>query len=114
MLRDERDWILRMISAAGATVAQLRGRLTGGGGGTAVEVVKAARAAQAELLGKDAGLLRAVDPATAAQILGGTERVPAWVDLLRVEADALRADGKNTEADALEQRATALEQRAKR
>lgn len=112
MLRDERDYILRMIAAAAATVARLRQRLAGGG--SAAEVVQASRAAQAELLGKDAALLRAIDPASAAQMLGGGDRLPAWVDLLRLEAEALRADGKTAEADSLEQRASTLEERAKR
>lgn len=114
MLRDERDYILRMIAAAAAAVARLRQRLTGGGAGSAAEVVHAARAAQTELLGKDASLLRAVDPASAAQMLGGVERLPAWVELLKLEADALRADGKTAEADALEQRARTLEARIRR
>ena len=105
MLRDERDWILRMIAAAAAAIARLREKLAGGG--SAAEVVDAARAAQGELLGKDAHLLRSLDPASAARMLG-KERIPAWADLLQLEADALRAAGKVDEAAALEQRVRAL------
>ncbi len=107
MIRDQRDYLLRMIAMAVATVARLRGRLTGGDGGSAAEVVKAARTAQAELLGKDGALLRMLDPASAAQMLGA-DRIPAWADLLQLEADALRADGKSDEAIAVEARANAL------
>jgi hypothetical protein len=106
-VRDERDFLLRMIAMAAATVARLRGRLTGGDGGSAAEVVQSARAAQAELLGRDGALLQKLDPASAAQMLG-PERILAWADLLQLEADALRAAGKADEARAVEIRALAL------
>ncbi len=106
-VRDERDYLLRMIAMAAATVARLRGRLTGGEGGIAAEVVTSARTAQAELLGRDGALLRMLDPTSAAQMLG-PERIPVWADLLQLEADALRADGKVDEANAVEARAKAL------
>jgi len=105
MLRDERDYILRMIAVAAAALARLRERLASGG--SAAEVVEAARAAQGELLGKDATLLRALDPASAARMLGA-DRVPAWTDLLQLEADALRAVGSADEAAAIDQRVSAL------
>ena len=105
MLRDERDYILRMIAVAAAALARLRERLASGG--SAAEVVEAARAAQGELLGKDATLLRALDPASAARMLG-SDRVPAWADLLQLEADALRAVGSADEAAAIDQRVSAL------
>lgn len=105
MLRDERDYILRMIAAAAAAVARLREKLAGGG--TPAEIVQAARAAQGELLGKDAALLRALDPDSAARMLG-TERIPAWADLLQLEADALRADARLDDAAAIESRAKTL------
>lgn len=105
MLRDQRDYILRMIAVAAAALARLREQLANGGMPT--EVVQAARAAQGELLGKDAALLRALDPATAARMLGA-DRIPVWADLLAVEADALRAAGKPDESAAIAARATAL------
>jgi hypothetical protein len=104
-VRDERDYILRMIAAAAAMVARLRGKLKDGG--RAEDVVAEARTAEGELLGEDSALLRAMDPATAARILG-PDRIPAWADLLLVEAQALRADGHDLEAIAIEARATAL------
>lgn len=102
MLRDERDYLLRLIAAVAATVARLRERLAGGA--APAEIVAEVRAAQGELLGKDAALLRAVDPASAARMLGRAERLTAWVDLLRIEADALRAAGHTDEAIRIEQR----------
>lgn len=106
MLRYERDYILRLIAAASAAVARLRERLTGGA--QPDEIVQAARAAQGELLGKDAGILRAVDPASAARLLGDTQRLAVWADLLRVEAEGHRRAGRSDEASALERRADAL------
>src|SRR5688572_4071846 len=106
MLRQERDFILRMIAAAAAAVARLRERLIGGA--QPDEIVQAARAAQGELLGKDFGMLRALDPSSAAHVVGDRERLAAWADLLRVEAEALRKAGRADEAVVLEQRANAL------
>lgn len=105
-VRDERDWILRMIAAAAAIVAKLRGQLAGGAS-EADAVVKAARSAQTELLGKDAPLLRALDPATAASVLDAG-RLMAWADLLQVEGDGWRLAGKLDEALEAEGRAGAL------
>ncbi len=111
MLRDERDYILHMIAAAAAAVARLREKLIGGG--APAEIVQAARAAQGELLGKDAALLRALDSATAARMLGAV-RLPAWADLLQVEADGWRLAGKLDEALGAEARADALRALAKK
>lgn len=109
MQRDERDYLLRMIAIAAAAVARLRERLRGGA--QPDEVIQAARAAQGELLGKDATLLRALDPASAAHALGDKDRLAAWAELLRVEAEAARAAGRAAEADALMQRAEQLSKR---
>ncbi len=111
MLRQERDYILRMIAAAAAAVARLRERLVGGA--QPDEIMQAARAAQGDLLGKDALLLRALDPASAAHALGDRDLVAAWADLLRVEAEALRSAGRDDEAIALEERVAAMESRIK-
>src|SRR5687768_445596 len=109
MLRDERDYIMRMIAAAAAAVAALRKRLVDGE--STKDIIDAARAAQGDLLGKDIVLLRGIDPVTAA-MMTGPERLAAWADLLDVEADALRADGRGAEADAAAQRAAAIRKRA--
>lgn len=106
MLRDERDYILRMIAAAAAAVARLRERLVGGA--QPDEIVQGARAAQTELLGKDASLLRALDPGTAAQLLADKKRLGVWADLLRVEAEAHRQAGRADEASTLERHAQEL------
>ena len=106
MLRDERDYLLRMIAAAVAAVARLRSRLLEDS--NAGDVVSDARLAQRELLGRDAGLLLMLDARSAAQMLRGDPRIEAWLDLLGVEADALRAAGRAQEADAVESRRAAM------
>src|SRR5688572_18759350 len=106
MLRRERDYILRQINQASIALARLRERLVGGA--QPDEIVQAARAAQGELLGNDAPMLRALDPASAAHVLGDKQVVALWADLLRIEADAHRKAGRTNEADALEQRADSL------
>lgn len=107
MLRSEREYMLRMIAAAAAMVARLRERLAACSV-VADEVLKDARAAQEELLGRDAGLLRALDPASAAQLIASTAFLEAWADLMRVEADALRAAGRQEEAAAVDARVQQL------
>lgn len=106
MLRDERDFILRLIAAAAAAVGRLRSRLAGGG--SPDEIVRDARAAQGELLGKDAQLLRMLDPASAAHALGDPARLKEWVELLRIEADAHRAAGRVDDAVMIETRIAGL------
>ena len=108
MQRDERDYILRLIAAAAAAVGRLRERLTSQA--QPAEVVREARAAQGELLGRDAMLLQAVDPASAASLLD-PKRLALWAELLRVEAAAHRQAGAEREAQALEARAVVLEKR---
>jgi hypothetical protein len=111
MLRYERDYIMRMIAAAAAAVARLRERLTGGA--PADDVVREARAAQTALLGKEASLLRALDPASAAHAIGDPERLEAWSALLCVEAEALRVTGDESGAEQTLKRASALSELAK-
>lgn len=106
MLRSERDYIMRMIALAAAAVARLRARLAGGT--PAAEIVKEARAAQGELLGRDLAIYRALDGASAAQLIGDQETMRAWADLLELEADALRASGELAEADRLDAVVAAL------
>jgi hypothetical protein len=101
------DYLLRMISQIAAAVARLRARLSGGA--TADELIPEIRSAERELLGPRGELLRAVDPATAAQLLGTSEAVRVWVDLLRLEAEVLRANGNVAGAEAIDRRATQLD-----
>lgn len=106
MLRDERDYLLRMIAAAAAMAARLRERLRDGA--PAAQVAGEARAAQTELLGRDATLLMMLDPRSAAQTLGDDKRLAQWIALMTVEAEALRAAGRDQDAVALEERAAAM------
>ena len=105
-IRDERDYILRMIAVAAAAVGRLRGLLTGGG--NPKDIAREAKTEQDKLLGKDANLLNALDAATAASFLANRDVLRVWVELIRVEADALRAAGETAEADARESRAREL------
>lgn len=105
MLRDERDYLLRMVAAAAAMVARLRSKLEDGG--SIDDVLMEARTAQTELLGRDAALLRMLDPRSAAQNLD-EKRLEQWIALLHVEADALRAAGRDQEAGAVESRLAAM------
>lgn len=101
------DYLLRMISQIAAAVARLRARL--GGGATADELIPEIRAAEGELLGPRAQLLRSVDAATAAQLLGTPEAVRVWTELLRLEANVLRASGDEAAAEHVEARVLQLE-----
>ena len=100
MLRSERDYILRMIALAAVAVARLREKLAAGA--RPGEIVDEARAAQGQLLGKDLAIYRALDGASAAQLIGDKETARAWADLLELESDALRAGGEHAEADRLD------------
>lgn len=102
------DYLLRMISQVAAAVARLRARL--GGGATAEEIIPEIRAAERELLGSRGELLRSVDAATAAQLLGTPEAVRLWSALLRLEADALSAGGDAARAEPIAMRASQLDQ----
>lgn len=106
MLRDERDYLLKMIAAAAAAVARLREKLVGGG--DPASIAAESREAQAALLGRDAGVLLMLDPRSAAQVLGDRQRLEQWRALLQVEADALRAAGQEPQARAVEARITAM------
>ena len=108
MLRSERDYIMRMIALAAAMVARLREKLAAGAKPAAI--AKEARVAQGQLLGKDLAIYRALDGASAAQLIGDKETVRAWADLLELEADALRSDGQAAEADHIDFLVAALRQ----
>jgi hypothetical protein len=105
-IRDERDYILRMIAVAAAAVARLRKMLLEGA--SATQIARDARSEQDKLLGKDANLLNALDAASAASFMANKEVLAVWTELIRVEAEALRDAGENEQADARERRAEAL------
>ena len=102
MLRDQRDYLMRMIEQAAAAVVRLRQRLFGGD--PAEEIVQEARAAQVELLGKDGPMLAMLDARSAAHVLGDPQRLEQWAALLAVEAEAHRKAGRTAEADSIERR----------
>lgn len=101
------DYLLRQLALVAEALRRLRARL--GGGASAEEVMPALRAAEGELLGARAPLLRALDPATAAGLLGSPEAVRLWSELLRLEAEAHRQAGAVAAAEAATARAAALE-----
>ena len=101
------DYLMRLIRQIAEVLRTLRGRLDGGD--SAAELLPEIRAAEDELLGGRAAMLRMLDPRTAAQIMGGSDAVRVWAGLLRLEADALRRDGQAGAASAVAARAAALE-----
>ena len=111
--RNQDDYVLRLIAQAAEALRRLRERLAGTPS-AAGEVVAAARAAQGELLGGEAGLLQHVDAETAAWMVRDAERVRLWAELLRVEAAAHRQGGAEDVAARLEARAALFEREAER
>ncbi|HEX2189064.1 MAG TPA: hypothetical protein VHG51_09225 [Longimicrobiaceae bacterium] len=107
MSPQQEDYLLRMIRLAFQVVQRLRARLLGGPA-EAEEVVREARDAQAQLLGPLAGTAALLDADTAVGLLRDRERLAAWAELLRVEAEAHRALGDDARAEALERRADAI------
>jgi len=109
MLTDRRDYLLRLIQQAGAAAARLRELLTGEAASTG-GVAREADEAIAALLGGGARaqLLERVDAETAVRLLGDAGRLQAWVDLLRVQADALSRDSP-ADGERVRTRAAALE-----
>jgi hypothetical protein len=91
---------MRMIVLAAEAVRRLRAKLRVGG--RPAEVIGEVRSAQSQLLGKDLAIYRALDGASAAQLIGDKETMLAWADLLELEAEALRADGDSAEAARIE------------
>lgn len=104
------DYIQRQIGLLAEAVRRLRGML---GGGASPEIVIAEiRAAEAELLGTKAPVVRVLDSATAARLLNSPEAVRLWSELLRLEADAYRQAGSATRAEAIDTRAAELSRAA--
>jgi hypothetical protein len=106
MSSQREDYLIRLLTQAAAALRRLRERLAGGA--AAGEIVREAEAAEGELLGRDAVMLRALDPATAAGLLGDPRRAALWGELLLVEATAQRQLGQAERAAALEARAKVL------
>lgn len=101
------DYILRMIRQAFDVLRRLRAKLLDDPS-AAEEVLRDAREAQAEFLGPSFGAMTMVDADTAVGLLRDRERLEAWAELLRLEAEAHRALGDAVRAEAVEQRAAAV------
>jgi hypothetical protein len=103
----QEDYILRMIRLSFQVVQRLRARLLGGPA-EADEVVREARDAQGELLGPMWEVIARVDADTAVGLIRDRERLEAWAELLRVEAEGLRLGGDEAGAAAAARRAEAI------
>jgi hypothetical protein len=101
------DYLLRMLQQAAEAIRRVRERLAGGA--PATELLPDVRAAEAELLGTQAGLLRMLDARTAAELLADARRMRLWAELLRAEADVHAGAGRPELVPALVQRATVLD-----
>ena len=109
MLTERRDYILRLIQQAGTAARRLRERLNGEAD-SATEVSNEADQEISALLGGAAmaPLIERVDANTAVQLVGDKERISAWIELLRVHADALAASGADADAQRVRERADAV------
>jgi len=105
----QEDYLVRLIRQAFDVLRRLRAKLMGDPL-AADEVVRGARDAQAELLGPLFGAMTLVDPDTAVGLMRERERLEAWVELMRLEADALRAAGDAAAADTAARRADAMQE----
>jgi hypothetical protein len=105
----QEDYLIRLIRQAFDVLRRLRAKLMGDPL-AADDVVRGAREAQAELLGPLFGAMTMVDPDTAVGLMRDRERLEAWVELMRLEADALRAAGDAAGADTVARRADAVQE----
>lgn len=101
------DYLVRLIKQAFDVLRRLRAKLMGDPL-AADEVVRGAREAQGELLGPLFGAMVMVDADTAVGLMRDRERLEAWVELMRLEADALRAGGDEAGAETVGRRADAV------
>lgn len=109
----QEDYLVRLIRQAFDVLRRLRAKLMDDPL-AADEVVRGARDAQAELLGPLFGAMTLVDPDTAVGLMRERERLEAWVELMRLEADGLRAGGDAGGADAVGRRADAIQEASER
>ncbi len=100
------DYILRLIQQVANALRRFRERL--GKGDSAEEVSRDVGAAVGTLLGPQRMLLERLDGWSAANLLGDSERVQLWSELLQLQSDLERAAGRDVSADTLAARAAAL------
>ena len=114
------DYLIRMLKEMSAILRRLRERLAGASGEEArapAELAAIGREtddAIAQLLGEKAGVLRMLDAATAARLVGRFETVTLWADFVRVQGEAARLTGDTAAAASLLARADALDDAARR
>jgi hypothetical protein len=85
------DYVLRQVRAIAAMLARISGLRIGG---EADQARKELEDAYALLLGSQGELIRRVDTATAAILLGSPERVRSFADLLEEEALEVEDGGR--------------------
>ena len=100
------DYILRLIQQVAKALRRFRERL--GKGESADEVSRDVGAAIGTLLGPQRMLLERLDGWSAANLLGDSERVQLWSELIQLLSDVERAAGRDASADTLAARAAAL------
>lgn len=103
----QEDYLVRLIRQAFDVLRRLRARLMDDPL-AADAVARGAREAQAELLGPLFGAMVMVDPDTAVGLMRERERLEAWVELMRLEADALRVAGDDAGSTVVARRAEAV------
>lgn len=100
------DYILRQARAIAAILARVAGlRLEG----STEEARTGLEGAYATLLGSQAGLIRRVDPSTAAKLIGSSGKILSFAALIEEEAEQERAAGRK---DLLRARAEELKRQA--
>ncbi len=97
------DYIMRLITEAGAALRRLRSRVSDGDDGA--DVALEADRVIAALLGSQQPMLSMLDARSAAQIVGDEQRLALWIELLATKASAL---GQSVEGARVHARAESL------
>ena len=101
----QRDFILRMIEAVGATLRRaLRRREEGDYAGARQDIAFTV----GEILGPSAGMVPMVDSSTAAYLVSDPGRLALYAQLLETDAELLDAMGQGARAAATRKRALEL------
>lgn len=106
-MAQQTDYILRIIEQLGAALRRARDLLARDTP-NAAESLQELDAAEDELLGSRAAVLRQLDAATVVSLLSDERAVELWIDLLETRATALRMLDRLDEATVLEARVTQL------
>ncbi len=101
----QRDFILRMIEAIAAAIAQIRKRRESG---DLVGARSLVHNAIVDLLGPAAAMVGMLDSRTAANLVSDPIRLAMWARLLHEDSELLREMKRTTEADATERRVLEL------